>query len=443
MDIKINDVSSSDKEIEVTLKPEEFEKEIKAEVLKKAKDISMPGFRKGKVPLNIIKKTYGDALEYEASEKVANVKFWEIVQEKKINPIGQPALIDIKFTPGSDLFFKVKYEVMPVLDVKEYTDNDIEIPDFVASDEEIQKEIDYLLKTNSTKLPVEIVGDDNQYILNAILTRLNDDGTPVEGVKPEELSIDLTNEGIHPDIIRNSKGKKKGESFKFSFEDKHTHKSEDGKEETHTTVYNYNVEIKDIQKIELPELNEELIKKVTKDKLSDEKSLREEIKNNIQSYYDKQQDDILKNKLINTIIKNNDFSAPASLVNNVLEDLIKQEEEEFKRNKYGKYDKTEARNRLRKSAEFEVKWFLIKNEIIKKENLSASEEDLKVLAEKDAEKTGISVDKLLNYYKNSNYSAKILDDKLFDFLKEKNNIKKVAPEKLLKTENEEGNDETK
>ena len=90
----------------------------------------MPGFRKGKVPLNMIKKMYGDALEYEASEKVANSRFWDVAKEKELNPIGQPQMTDIKFNPGEDLSFKVKFEILPELEVKDYKNLEIEIPEF-------------------------------------------------------------------------------------------------------------------------------------------------------------------------------------------------------------------------------------------------------------------------------------------------------------------------
>ena len=63
------------------------------------------------------------------------------------------------------------------------------------------------------------------------------------------------------------------------------------------------------------------------------------------------------------------------------------------------------------------------------------------MAEKDAEKTGLPVDKLLNYYKSSNQGERLIDQKLFDFLKEKNNIKKVDPDKLSKSKKEEKNEE--
>ncbi len=120
MEYKIIDLTESEKEVEVTLPYDEIKKEIESEVLKQTKNIQLPGFRKGKVPLSMIKKRFGDALEYEASEKVANARFWEVSKEKELNPIGQPQLIDIKFNPGEDLFFKVKYEILPEIEVKDY-----------------------------------------------------------------------------------------------------------------------------------------------------------------------------------------------------------------------------------------------------------------------------------------------------------------------------------
>jgi len=84
-----------------------------------------------------------------------------------------------------------------------------------------------------------------------------------------------------------------------------------------------------------------------------------------------------------------------------------------------------------------VKWYHLKNEIQKKENLEVTNQELEELAAKDAEKTGLPVDKLINYYKSSNQTERMLDQKLFSFLKEKNEIKKVNPDKLAKQQKEE------
>jgi trigger factor len=428
MEYNVVDLNSSEKEVEIKLSYTEIQKDIETEVKKQASSIQMPGFRKGKVPLPMIKKMYGDALEYEASEKVANSFFWKIAEENKLKPIGQPSMTDLKFEPEKDLTFKVKYETIPSIDIKGYKNLSFDIPDFVVKDEEIEKELEYNRNSNRTLEEASVV-DSNQYIIDSEITLIEKDGETASEIKPEKMQIDLSAEGIAKEIIENANGKKVGETFNFSFKDEHKHKHDDGVEEVHKQEFKYLVNIMGIKKIVLPELNEELIKKVTKDKVSTESQLREEIKKDIQSYYDQRVEELIRSKLITEIIKNNDFVPPQSLVNNILNEYIKSEEEQAKKSKYP-FNKEEAKNRLLKTAETEVKWYLIKNEIQKAENITVNDDDLKELAEKDSQKTGIPVEKLINYYKTSNQSEKTLDSKLFDFLKSNNTINKVHPDKL-------------
>ncbi len=418
MEVKVNDVSVSEKELEVTLSYDEIKSDIENEVKKRSKNIQVPGFRKGKVPVSMIKKMFGDTLEYEASEKVANNQFWNVAKEKDLKPIGQPTLTDIKFNPGQDLYFKVNYEIFPDVEIKEYTGFDIEIPDFKVTDKEIDHEIEHILQSNRTTEEAEQVGDDKNYIITADLERLGEVNDPKEQVRQENIDVDLSDERVNKEIIEKAKGKKIGDKFEFSFTDENQVKEDDSEKET----FNYSLEIKKIKKIILPDLNEEFIKKVTKD---------------IQNYYDQRIDEITKSKIMSSIIEKNDFNPPKTLVNNLLEDLVKREEEESKRQGFRKFDKEEARKRLKNIAEFEVKWYILKQQIEKKEEIKISDDDLKELVKKDAEKTGLPEEKLLNYYKSSNYSEKLIDEKLFDFLKEKNNINKVDPEKLQKKNVEE------
>jgi len=429
LEYKINDLTESEREVEVTLPYDEVKKEIETEVLKQTKKIQMPGFRKGKVPFNMIKKMYGDALEYEASEKVANSKFWQVAKEKELNPIGQPQLMDIKFNPGEDLIFKVRYEILPELEVKDYKNLEVELPDLIVKDEEVEHEIEHIIKANSATEDVEVVGDDKNYLLNIEVQHIDENGNPVPDSKPETLDIDLSNERINSEIISNAKGKKAGDFFTFTFKDEHKHKTDD-KEEIHIEHFHYKAKINSVKKINLPDLNEELIKKATKDKLSTEQELRDGIRKDIQSYYDQRVNELLRDRLLNKIVENNDFIPPQTMAKNVLDDLVKQEEEKMKKSGYKKLNREEVEKRLEKSAELEVKWFLIKRAIEKQENITVSDEELKELAKKDAEKTGLPEDKLINYYKTSNVNEKILDKKLFDFLKEQSKIKKVNPENL-------------
>jgi trigger factor len=428
LEFKINDVNTSEKELEVTFTFDEIKKDLETEVQKESKKLQIPGFRKGKVPPALLKKMFGDVLEQDASDKVASKKFWDVAEENHLHPIGKPTITDIKFVPNESLFFKIVYEVLPQIEAKDYKGIDIEVPDLVVKDDDIQHEIKHILKVNETFEPLDIVTDNN-CTLEVDIQRVDKEGNPFEGSKQETLQIDLANERVAKEIVDNSKGKKVGDTFTFSFNDQRTMKNKSGEDEKITEVIDYKAVIKGIKKSILPALDETFIKKVTKDKVSTEAELKEEIRNDIQKYFDQQMDDILRGKLITQIIKNNEFSPPQSLINNVLEDYVKREEEQYKKQGYKKYDKEEGKKRLAKSAEVEVKWFILKESIQKQENIALSDEELNQLAVKDAEQTGIAVDKLLNYYKSSNYAGKFVENKVFQFLKENNNIKKVEPDK--------------
>lgn len=427
MEFKVNEISQSEKEVEVTLSYDEIRNEIDLEVKKETSKIQVPGFRKGKVPKHIIKQRFGDSLEFEASEKVANSRFWQLAKEKDLRPIGPPVMTDLDFNLEKDFKFKVKFEVIPEIDVKDYTGQLIEVPDLNVKQNEVEKEIDNLLRSNSKQEEADLVGDDDNYLLDVELTRTGENGQPIADSKPEKMQIDLSNENVHTDIKQNAKGKKVGEKFKFHFHDERMVQNKDGQEEKVVEHFDYEVLILGIKKIVLPELNEELIKKATKDKLTTEAELRTEIEKNIQSYYDQRADEFTRNRLIGLIITKNDFTPPSFMVESILDEMVKSEEERLKKQGMKKVDTKYLREYLQPSALNEVKWFQLKTEIQKKENLDVTDKELEELAANDAEKTGLPVDKLINYYKSSNQVERMLDKKLFDFLKEKNEIKKVNP----------------
>ena len=437
MEFKVNDISQSEREVEVTLSYDEIRNEIDIEVKKQAIKIQVPGFRKGKVPKHIIKQRFGDSLQFEASEKVANSRFWQIAKEKDFRPIGQPVMTDLDFNIEKDFKFKVKYEVMPEIKVKDYTEQLIEVPDLKVKADEIEKEIDHLLRSNSVQEDSDSIGDDNNYLLDVELTRADENGQPAEINKPEKMQIDLSNENVHSDIKTNAKGKKVREKFKFHFHDERKVQNKEGQDEKVVEHFDYEVLILGIKKVILPELNEELIKKVSKDKLSSEEELRTEIERNIQNYYDQRVDEFTRNRLISLIITKNDFTPPSFMVESILDEMVKSEEERLKKQGMKEIDKKYLREYLQPSALNEVKWYQLKTEIQKKENLEVTDKELEEFAAKDAEKTGLPVDKLINYYKSSNQVERMRDIKLFDFLKEKNEIKKVNPEKLSQKQKEE------
>ncbi len=150
MESKVNILSNTEHELEVKLTYSEIKEDIEAAYLKERKSITMPGFRKGKVPMPMLKKMYGEAIEYKASEDIANKKFWDAVKDQKLKPLSMPQMSALDFKMNESLDFKVKYEVKPTLELKGYTGLEIEKPIFKVKDEDIETEVNNLLKSKAT-----------------------------------------------------------------------------------------------------------------------------------------------------------------------------------------------------------------------------------------------------------------------------------------------------
>lgn len=427
METKINSLNESTNEIEITLTYEDIKTDIENEVKKQVKKIKVDGFRPGKVPMPMIKKIYGNALEYEAAEKVSNKFFWKIVKEQNIDLIGEPALTDIKFEPSQSLFFKVKYEIVPSVTVKDYKNLVIEVPDLKTTDEEVEVEIKNLRRANRTTEDVEVVEDKN-HIIKANLKRINSN----EPHNSNAMDIDLTEERINQDLVANAIGKKKGETFTFKFKDHQHVKNAEGIEEVVDEEFEYETEILEVKKIIENELNEETVKKISNNRFSTEEELRTDIKSSIEQYYTKLTKDTFETKLISEIIKNNEFNPPEIMVKNVLENLVKDEEEHAKKEKYKKFDRNEVANRLKPKAENTVKWFLLRKEISIAENILLSDDDYNKIIEEDSAKSGVEIDKIKKYYDNINYKETIIANKVFDWLRENNEMKLIEKEKFFK-----------
>jgi trigger factor len=428
LDIKLHEINTSEKEVEATYTYDEIKEELEKEIKKKLKTIQIQGFRKGKAPLPFVKKIYGDALEYEASEKIANTKFWEIVQEKDLNPINTPVITDIKFEPQGEFSFKIRFEVVPVLEVRDYTGFDIELPKLEIKESDVDFEIKNIKNAHRQMEDTDTVGDSGEEIITVNVVRLDENNNEIEGTLAEKIQIDLSNEKVQPEILENAKGKKTGDTFTFSFTDERMIENPEGQQENVSETFNYRAEIFDIKKIVLPELNEEFLKKTFNDKISSESELRADIRKNLNNYIDKQIDDLQRSKIIEKIIENNPFVPPHSMVHRYLDQILKSEEERAKQQKM-RFNREEMSKKMHSVAEFELKWYMLKEKIKEKENITVTDEEMNETAQKESDRTGITIDKLLNYYNSSGFKNNLADQKLFEYLKNNNTVKFVEPKK--------------
>jgi trigger factor len=433
LETKINIISNSEHELEVNLGYDEIQPEINLAYQKESKKIEMPGFRKGKVPLSMLKKVYGDAIEYKASEEIANKKFWEIANEQNLKPISTPKLMDLNFERGVKLFFKIQYEVMPELELKDYTGNEIQKFEWKVTEDQVEAEVFSLRRRNATEEDAEMI-EDKFSVITVDLLRTDNNSNPT-GDNKNGLVIDLSDERVNKQIVENATGKKINEVFSFSFKD-FREVEENSEKKVIEEDFNYSATITAIKKLILPEMNDEFVLKITKEKFKTVEDWKENIKNGIQSYYDRQSEDMYLNSLITSVVKNNDFAPPHGYVHKILDNMVALEEEKAKREGNKLFNAKEVENQMHHRAEWNAKWQIIYRTIAKKENITVDENEVKVIAEKEAAETGISVEKLLKFYNDTNKEDILLEDKVVDFLKANNKVKIVTPDDI-KSKNKE------
>jgi trigger factor len=420
LETKLNALSDYLKELEVVLSYDEIKSDIEKAYKREQKKISMPGFRKGKVPLSIIKKYYGEAIEYSAAEKIAENKAWDAIDSTGEKPISIPKFAEIDYKGEDGLVFKVQFEVKPKIEPKDYTGLEIEKIVFDVDDNLIEEELKRLQKSKATYEEAEKVEDRN-YRIYVDLQRVDENGNPFPNSEPsKDLPIDLSEPNINAELIESTLGKKVGDEFEFTFVDEHKHG-----DEVHKTEYRYKGVIKKIEKIVLPEITDEFIKEATDGKHETVESYKKEIYDYFRNYYDEQSEEMMINSLLTKISQNNDFDVPPGHVELVLKRLVDYEIENAKRYNQPVPDEKQLREQLKEKAAWNAKWQLLMEAIAEKEGIEVTEEDLKKIAEEEAEKTGISVDKLVKFYKDSGKEATILEDKVIEFLKENNTIKEV------------------
>ncbi len=417
MEVTFNTVSDCEREVKIQLTKEELKPYFDEAYKTASAKIEIKGFRKGRVPAALIQKMFGESIEYDALDTITNDVFKKTIEEHKLQPIGKPTLSDMEYKRGEPLSFKIKYEVKPTIELKEYKGIEVEKLVHNVTEKEIEDEIKYLQRKNASYENATIV-DGNEYIVFCDMQDLDDAGLPVVGTVKENMQFYLNEPSTEKEIKDALKDVKIGDVRKVQFEHKH---------EDHSHKVHLQLTVKKIEKVLLPEINEEFVKKMTGDKITNVKDFYADIKKNVTQYWQHQYERQMENSLISEIIKRHDFPVPESLIELILDSYLediknKQPNKSLPKN----FDRQKFNEAYRTNAIWQVKWEFIREEILKKEKLEVTDADKEKMAEEKSKELNISKEKLLAFYKTSDKSTQeIIDKKLFDVLLKNAAIKEV------------------
>lgn len=403
------------------------------ENLKKyAKNISLPGFRKGHVPVKVLEQKYGDSLKQEVLIDLVDQSLNQIFAEeesKDIRPLpySQPRLENDKvpeFSTEKDLTFTVIYDVFPTVEVKEFSKIEVKEPQVSVTDKDVEEELKAIQERNAMvidKKDGDPVEKDN--IVTIDYSELNDDGSMVEGSKREGFVFTVgTGENIYKiddEII----GMKKDETKEIT----KTYAKDDKDEELAGKTKKISVTVKAIKVRNLPALDDDLAQDVN-EKYKTIDDLRKDITRGLEAAKTRKVNELKSQSLIEQLVEKNPVVVPQSMINAEMENRFRMMAQQFQTTPQQLEKMIEASGQKKEDmlkqwtgdAEKMLKSRLIVEQLLQDKNITVTPEEVEAEYAKMAEDAGTTVDAIKEQYKDPRYKEYIIDDlkerKLFEDL---------------------------
>ncbi|MFH0990268.1 MAG: trigger factor [bacterium] len=425
MEITVNTISEVSCEVEIQANAAELTPHFEKAYKEYRPKVELKGFRKGKAPLELIKKFYGDMIEEESLDKVAGELYRQAIKDKELKPIGEPTLVDRSYKRGEFFRFKIQYDVRPTIELKEYKGLKLETVVHTMKESEVEDELLRLQRANSTTEEADRVTD-AEFIVTVDLQDLDDTGIPIIGKKNDNVRFYLADPKLEQPFKDALKSAEKNQELRIQFEHQHG-------ERTHKV--DVKAFVKKVDKVLLPPLDDAFALTVTKEKIKTIDEFQSSIREDINAYWKEKNRRSVTNSVIGELIRMHDFQIPESLTRSVLENLLEDVKNQQPNKQFPPdFNKEKFFEQNRTYAIYQSKWALLREEIIAKENLTPSEDALVTLAEREAPKIGIDKERLINYYKSSDHiKNRLVSDVLMELLVKNATITEIDDSTLNNT----------
>lgn len=377
-----------------------------------SKTTTVKGFRKGKVPMEILDKTHGVGVLAEIAEKLINDTSAEVIKEKNLDPLTEPKLDVIKFEPGQDVEYSISFEAKPDFELLDLEAIKLNRYNIKTTDEIIEETTASLLENNKSFEPLKTpraAKKGDQLVIDYVGKV---DNKEFNGGSANDAKLVLGSKQFIPGYEEQLEGAKKGDTVlvKVTFPADYNHKDLAGKEAE------FEVNVKDILKEKKAELDDELLGKFNC------KTVKE-FKNNITSMLESQYKEVSKTKmkkeLFDVIDNHYSFELPESMVKTELQSLTAQYKQDLKNSPDSEEELTEKE--LQELSERRVKLGIVLLEISKQQNITATGEELKSALIKQAQSFPGQEKQIIDFYKKNKAAleqlkAPIIEDKVVDYI---------------------------
>ena len=426
-------------ELEIAVTADELAKAVEKVFRRKAKNITVPGFRKGKAPKQIIEKMYGEGVFLEdAVNDIYPSAYTQAVEEADIEPVdkAEVEILDMDKGNGNGFTFKATVTVKPEVSVKDYKGIKAEKKITKISDAVIDEEIEKMRERNARIISVEarpaVNGDTAIIDFDGFV-----DDVPFDGGKGEDFNLVLGSGSFIDTFEQQIEGHGVGEEFDVNV----TFPEEYHVEELKGKPALFKVKLKELKGKELPELDDEFVKDVSEFNTVDE--LRKDMREKMQEQNDQRAGNDLENDLIDEVIKNLEGDIPACMYENKIDDMVRDFEYRLSSQgmnmqlylQYSGMDKEGFRETFREQSERQVKIRLALEKIAELENIQILEEEIEAEYTKLAESYKMDVEKVKGFITGKDISADLRTGKAVDLVRDSADVTEVEAGEEENSEN--------
>jgi len=417
--------ASCRRELELEIPAEEVSKKIDSVAKEFARFASVPGFRRGKAPVSLIRRKFADDIKGEVLQSLVPERVEKAVAEQKLTPISQPQVDQLDFNEGQPLKFRAVFEVLPEFELSNYKGLEFEMPTMDITDQDVAKTLEELRAGAATFAPVE-----GRAIADGDFAQVKLLGTPQGGgdpLKADSVLCHIGAEETMEEFNANLKGASAGDhkSFDVDYPADYPDPKLAGKK------YHYAVEVLGIKTKKLPELNDDFAKDVSDAATLDE--LRKKVSERLEHQRDHKHKELLHEKVLAEIVKLHDFPVPDALVEHQmdarLERVVRSLAAQGVDPRAVNMDWVTLRRRQEDRAKDDVKAELIIDRIATVENIDVTDEEvnheLEHLAGHGDESAEAIRARLTKQGALDRMKAKLRSDKTLDWIAQNAKIKTV------------------
>jgi trigger factor len=396
---------------------ERIQQEIDSRARELARKVKLPGFRPGKVPVEVVKRRFRDEILGEAAEAIVNKVVFDEIEGRGLKPLAPPKVEEVKLEEGQPMTFKAVFETLPLVELPDWRGLRVTARGPKVADDDVDKEIDRLREEAARYDPVDEArptqaGD---YALLDLTWKPLDGG---KGGRDENALIEIGNSGNHPDMNKGLEGLSLGETREIDVA-----WGPDAAPKVAGKTVRYTVTLKGIKSKIVPPADDEFAKDLGEfDSLA---ALRQKVRRQLEIAEERRSDRDVKGALVEALAAKAEFEVPEALVErhmtarteNLARGLAYQGIDPRKLSVNWREYRESTREDSVKAAKADV----LLDEIARREGVEAMESDVEAEVARLAERAGKSREALRAQLAKEGdlqaLAARIREEKTLDLLK--------------------------